>query len=94
MKTVRTAGYPPPPAKTIQIQDEDVGQIFRETDSASISASLNRVNRPQYNYREQVMIANTNTQKNPVELSKRQTLMRQIANFPVEKYSTKFASAS
>lgn len=56
MKIVRMAGYPPPPAKTIQIHDEDVGQIFRESDSASISASLNRVNRQQYNYREQVMV--------------------------------------
>lgn len=38
-----------------QIQDEDVGHIFREATSASsISDSVNRINKNQYNYRDEV----------------------------------------
>lgn len=51
----RTAGYAPPlTAKTIQIQDENGGRQFGETDSASLSASSNRINKSKYNYGEQV----------------------------------------
>lgn len=38
-----------------QIQDEDAGHIFREpTSASSISDSVNRVNKSQYNYRDEV----------------------------------------
>lgn len=38
-----------------QIQDEDAGHIFREATSASsISDSVNRINKNQYNYRDEV----------------------------------------
>lgn len=38
-----------------QIQDEDAGQIFREaTTASSISDSVNRNNKNQYNYRDEV----------------------------------------
>ncbi|XP_031635503.1 neuropilin and tolloid-like protein 2 [Contarinia nasturtii] len=40
-----------------QIQDEDAGVIFRETTSASsISDSINRNNKNQYNYRDEVNV--------------------------------------
>lgn len=38
-----------------QIQDEDAGHVFREATSASsISDSVNRINKNQYNYRDEV----------------------------------------
>lgn len=40
-----------------QIQDEDAGHIFREVTSASsISDSVNRINKNQYNYRDEVNV--------------------------------------
>lgn len=53
----RSTGYPAE-AKTIQIHDDDVGQMFHEMemDAASISHSLSRAKRPQYSYREQVCV--------------------------------------
>lgn len=52
---VRSTGYSAE-AKSIQIHDEDVGQMFHEMDAASISHSLSRVKRPPYSYREQVSL--------------------------------------
>lgn len=40
-------------AKTIPI-DDDVDRMYRESDSPSISDSMQRMNKAQYSYREQV----------------------------------------
>lgn len=53
----RTTDYQSQP-RIIQIQDEDAGHIFREANSsASISDSVNRLRKNQYNYRDEVIIS-------------------------------------
>lgn len=86
----RSTGYSGE-AKTIQIHDEDVGQMFHEMDAASISHSLSRAKQPQYSYREQVCVCGMSATVTSILIV---CDPHGLLFFAVKKYIAQFAGAA